>query len=58
MPYFACPKCGERMYSAYDQREREMVMCVTCKTPFSNPYFRPTLEATVSKQTNEDTESE
>jgi len=60
MPYFACPECGARTYSSYDHREQELVVCLSCKAPFANPYFGQTLnpKATTAKQTNEDTESE
>ncbi len=60
MPYFACPKCGTKMYSAYDHRECEIVVCASCNSQFANPHFRPTPEhkATATKQAEEDAESE
>ena len=36
---WTCPKCKNRMYSAYDGRDSEYVQCVSCEFWFLNPYY-------------------
>ena len=40
MVSWTCPYCGESMYSSWDSRDDEVVVCISCDGTFKNPYFR------------------
>lgn len=39
-----CPYCHESMYSSYDKREDEFVVCIHCDGTFKNPYYRQAIQ--------------
>ena len=37
---WTCPHCGAGMYSSWDRRDEEIVICIACEGAFKNPYYR------------------
>ena len=34
-----CPRCNNKMYSAYERKEQEKVICIYCNCVFKNIYY-------------------
>ncbi len=40
MVSWTCPYCNESMHSAWDSRNDEAVVCISCDGTFKNKYYR------------------
>ena len=36
---WTCPHCGAEMYSSWDRRDEEIVICLACEGTFVNTYY-------------------
>ena len=36
---WTCPHCGAGMYSSWDRRDSEIVVCIACERTFENQYY-------------------
>ena len=36
---WTCPHCGAGMYSSWDRRDSEIVVCIACEGTYENQYY-------------------
>jgi hypothetical protein len=44
MKEWKCPHCCKKMYSSWDQKDKETMKCIYCGKEFKNPFYKKIVE--------------